>query len=54
MGIPKSSLTAITGLMHRNKQYSYSITSSGRSSSVAGTVRPIAFAVTGRLLHWEV
>jgi hypothetical protein len=32
-------------LMHRNKQRSYSITSSARASSVGGTVIPIERAV---------
>ena len=39
---PKS---ANNRLMHRNKQRSYSITSSARASSVGGTVIPIERAV---------
>jgi hypothetical protein len=37
--------SAISGLMHRSKQHLYSITSSARASSEAGTVRPSALAV---------
>jgi hypothetical protein len=38
-------LSATFGLMHRGSQHLYSITSSARASTVAGTSRPSALAV---------
>src|SRR5439155_23036169 len=43
--LPASENLHKTGLMHRSKQYLYSITSSARVSTVAGTSRPSALAV---------
>jgi len=42
---PVGPVRANNRLMHRNKQRSYSITSSARASSVGGTVIPIERAV---------
>jgi hypothetical protein len=42
---PACPVRANNRLMHRNKQRSYSITSSARASSVGGTVIPIERAV---------
>src|SRR5262249_9504494 len=41
----EASLCATTGLMHRSRQHSYSITSLAMASRVGGTSRPSALAV---------
>src|SRR5262249_42091338 len=43
---------ATTGLMHRNKGHSHSITSSARPSSERGTVRPSSLAVLKLMTSW--